>query len=65
MRKYLALLSWVVAIVFATTSLFLPPQGKIDSSVLILVAQLLVMVATFSGVEGYVNLIKKIENEKD
>lgn len=58
MKKYLALASWVVAVMLAVVSLLLPPKGVIDSSVLILVAQFLVLSATFLGVESYVNLIK-------
>jgi len=34
MKARLAWLAFVVAVVFATVSLFLPPQGKIDASVL-------------------------------
>jgi hypothetical protein len=48
----------MVATVFATISLFLPPQGKIDASVLMWCAQLLILCATFLGVESYVNVIK-------
>ena len=50
-----------MAIVFAITSLLLPPQGVIDSSVLVLVAQLLLLCATFLGVESYVNIIKQLK----
>ena len=63
MKRYLATLSWMVAMAFATISLFLPPKGQIDSSVLVLVAQLLVLVATFLGVDSYVNLIRKIQKK--
>ena len=58
-RSLLATLSWVAAIAFATISLLLPPRGHIDSSVLVLVAQLLVLVATFLGVDSYVNVMKR------
>ena len=50
MKTKLAILSFLSAIIFALLGLFLPPQGEIDSSVLILVAQLLVLCATFLGI---------------
>ena len=61
MKRVLSVLSFVMAIVFAITSLLLPPQGVIDSSVLVLVAQLLLLCATFLGVESYVNIIKQLK----
>ena len=61
MKKYLSVASWVAAIGFATAGLCIPPQGEIDSSVLILVAQLLVLCATFLGVDSYVAAIKDIK----
>ena len=43
MKNKLAILSFLSAIIFAMIALWMPPQGEIDSSVLILVAQLLVL----------------------
>lgn len=57
-RLRLAYLSFLSAIIFALLGLFLPPQGEIDGSVLILVAQLLVFCATFLGIDNYVNIIR-------
>lgn len=51
----------MVATAFAAISLFLPPRGKIDPSVLMWCAQLLILCATFHGVESYVNVIKRIQ----
>ena len=51
MKKYLSVAAFVAAIVFAAVGMALPPQGVIDSSVLILVAQLLVLCATFLGIK--------------
>lgn len=51
----------MVATTFAAISLFLPPRGKIDPSVLMWCAQLLILCATFLGVESYVNVIKRIQ----
>ena len=57
-RLHLAFLSFLSAIIFALLGLFLPPQGEIDGSVLILVAQLLLFCATFLGIDNYVNIIR-------
>lgn len=57
MKSKLALASWVVAVVLSAVALLLPPIGIIDHSVLLLVAQFLLLTATFLGVDGYVNLI--------
>ena len=59
MKTKLALASWVVAVILSTVALLLPPAGYIDHSVLLLVAQFLLLCATFLGVDSYVNLIKK------
>ena len=59
MKRKLALASWVVAVILSAVALLLPPTGYIDNSVLLLVAQFLLLCATFLGVDSYVNLIKK------
>ena len=59
MKRKLALASWVVAVILSAVALLLPPTGYIDCSVLLLVAQFLLLCATFLGVDSYVNLIKK------
>lgn len=61
MKTRLAWLAFFVAVAFATISLFMPPQGKIDASVLMWCAQLLILCATFLGVESYVNVIKRMK----
>ena len=60
MKRKIALLSFCSAVAFAAAGLFLPPQGEIDSSVLMLVAQLLVLCATLLGVDSYYEKIKEI-----
>ena len=64
MKSKLAVASWVVAVVLASVALLLPPTGVIDHSVLILVAQFLLLCATFLGVDGYVNLIREAKQGK-
>ena len=59
MKRKLALASWVVAVILSAVALLLPPTGYIDYSVLLLVAQFLLLCDTFLGVDSYVNLIKK------
>ena len=58
MKQKLALASWVVAVILSVVALLLPPTGVIDHSVIILVAQFLLLCATFLGVDSYVNMIK-------
>lgn len=55
----MAFLAFTFAMAFGIAGLIMPPLGKIDGSVLILIAQLLVFCATFLGIENYVNIIKK------
>ena len=51
MKKYLSIASFVSAIIFAAMGMWMPPQGEISGSVLIRVAQLLVLCATFLGIK--------------
>lgn len=55
MKRKLALASWVVAVILSAVALLLPPTGYIDYSVLLLVAQFLLLCATFLGVDVTVN----------
>ena len=64
MRQKLALASWFIAVILSVVALLLPPMGVIDHSVIILVAQFLLLCATFLGVDSYVNMIKSHMNEK-
>ena len=63
MKRKLAFLSWGAAVLFGAAALFLPPQGEIDHTVLLLCAQFLLFAATLLGVDGYYekmrDLIKK------
>ena len=47
------------AILFAVAGMMMPPQGEISGSVLILVAQLLILCATFLGIKDYHNIINR------
>lgn len=58
MKARLAVASFVAAIVFALLAIFLPPLGQIDSSVNMLIAQLLLLAATLLGVESYYTKMK-------
>lgn len=58
MKTKLATLSWFAAVVFAIMAMLMPPIGHIDASVLILIAQFLVLCATFLGVDSYVDIIR-------
>ncbi len=59
MKNCLSVVSFAAALAFAAWGMWLPPQGEISGSVLILVAQLLVLCTTFLGIKDYANLIKR------
>ena len=63
MKRKIALLAFCSAVAFAAAGLFLPPQGEIDSTVLMLVAQLLVLCATLLGVDGYYDKMRELMNK--
>ena len=63
MKKKISLLAFCSAVAFAAAGLFLPPQGVIDSTVLMLVAQLLVLCATLLGVDSYFDKLKQLMNK--
>lgn len=63
-RRHISFASFVWAVVLSFTSLLLPPLGVIDNSVLILIAQVLVLVASCFGLP-LPNIIKKNESETD
>ena len=60
MKRKIAILAFCSAVAFAAAGLFLPPQGKIDSTVLMLVAQLLVLCATLLGVDSYFDKLREL-----
>lgn len=64
MKEVIAVSSFLCAILFACAALVIPPKGVIDSSVLVLIAQLLILCATFLGVESYVDIIRRKSNEQ-
>ncbi len=57
----IAIAAFAWALVISGVALFLPPQGEIDQSVLLLIAQLLVLSATLLGVDSYVDKIKNLK----
>jgi len=63
MKRKIALLSFCSAVAFAAAGLYLPPMGVIDSTVLMLVAQLLVLCATLLGVDGYYDKMRELMNK--
>ena len=63
MKRKIALLAFCSAVAFAAAGLFLPPQGEIDSTVLMLVAQLLVLCATLLGVDSYFDKLRELMNK--
>jgi len=64
-KEIIALMSAVVGSAIAIIALFIPPQGEIDTSVLILVAQILVFAATLLGVDSAVDRILIFKGRKE
>lgn len=61
----LAIASFVFAVVFGVAGFIVAPLGVIDSTILYLIAQFLVLCATFLGLEGAgIQLFRKKENVK-
>ena len=71
----LAVLSFIAAIGFGVAGLIMPPMGSISGSVLILIAQLLVLCCTLIGIQLKIDLankyfesshiVEKIDEEKE
>lgn len=59
LKAYLAVASFVMAVIFGFCGLFLPPTGAINPSVLIWLAQLLVFTAMLLGFSASENAILK------
>lgn len=52
------------AIVLTFTSLLIPPTGYISYSVLCVIAQLFLLIASYLGLSDYINLVKaKLDKE--
>ena len=64
MKEVIAVSSFLAAICFGCAALIIPPKGVIDSSVLVLIAQLLILCATFLGVDSYIDIIRRKTNEQ-
>lgn len=47
----IAVVAFCWAVVVSAVALWLPPAGVIDSSVLVLIAQILILVGTFCGID--------------
>ena len=60
MERASALLLLIFGAAMAATSLFMPPEGEIDGSVLMLFGQILVYAGSIFGVKIYIkDLIKR------
>lgn len=60
MKKVLAVLSFISAIVLGFIAMFLPPKGVIDTSILWFIAQLLVFTSNIFGFNFNVSQSDKI-----
>lgn len=65
-KLIIAFCAFLVASFLAIASLFIPPEGEIDSSVLWAVAQFLVMCCTILGIDvEFKKFIAKVNNERN
>lgn len=51
MKKWLAVSSFVIAVVLVVVNMLMPPPGKVDESIIYVFAQLLLYSATLLGVQ--------------
>lgn len=59
-KEILSAVALIVAGIIAVWAMLLPPQGEVDQSVLITIAQFLVFAATLLGVDSSVERLKKL-----
>lgn len=64
-NKILAWAAFIAAVVLAFTGLFTPPQGEIDSSVSMVIAQFLLLCATLLGIKSYAEYLFYKPKNKD
>ena len=59
-KEILSAVALIVAGIIAGWAMLLPPQGEVDQSILITIAQFLVFAATLLGVDSSVERLKKL-----
>ncbi|MCR5042597.1 MAG: hypothetical protein K6A93_00425 [Bacteroidaceae bacterium] len=59
-KEILSAVALIVAGIIAVWAMLLPPQGEVDQSILITIAQFLVFAATLLGVDSSVERLKKL-----
>ena len=59
-KEILSAVALIVASIIAIWAMLLPPQGKVDQSILITIAQFLVFAATLLGVDSSIERMKKL-----
>lgn len=63
-KEFIIVACLLFAVVLTFTSLLLPPTGEISGSALAVIAQLLLLVASYLGLSDYINLVKaKLDKE--
>ncbi len=59
-KEILSAVALIVASIIAIWAMLLPPQGEVDQSILITIAQFLVFAATLLGVDSSIERMKKL-----
>ena len=65
MKRALAILSFVVAIVLVFINMFMPPEGEVHESIIYIFAQLLLYSATLQGVQVLLHQYLKKRNDNE
>ena len=64
-KEIIAIWFAVVAALVSITALWMPPQGIIDETVLILIGQFLLFIATLTGVDGKLTRLAQNVGKRD
>ena len=62
-KEIIAIWFAVVSAAISITALWMPPQGIIDQSVLILIGQFLLFIATLTGVDGALTRLSQMRQK--
>ena len=62
-KEIIAVWFAIIAAIVSITALWMPPQGVIDETVLVLVGQFLLFIATLTGVDGVLTRFRELRQK--
>ena len=62
-KEIIAVWFAIIAAIVSITALWMPPQGVIDETVLVLVGQFLLFIATLTGVDGALTRFREMRQK--